>query len=224
MSNTPDNSPKPASWSEIGGVYLLSIALIGVILLVGQGPLKEYRGGLVGAVYLFLPTFICRRQLLAVEEYAPLERPSPRAILLPLGFALLFFPLFWFVGGWLGLVAPFRSLALPDEFGLLLLTQFLVVALPEELFFRGYIQRRMDDLLPPRWRLFGVTVGPSLVLSSVCFALAHFVSPPNPARLLTFFPGLAFAFLRAATGGVWAGVLFHGLCNLYVEVLSASSR
>ena len=221
---TPTPAPSDASWGEVVGVYLLSLGCVLVVLLLGQGPLKEYRGGLVGAIYLFLPTLLCRRKHLPVEEYAPLERPTARAVLMALLFALLFFPLFWFVGGWLGLLAPYRAFMLPERFGLLVLTQLLVVAVPEELFFRGYLQRRLDDLLPPKVTLFGVPLGPSLLLASLAFALAHVLSPLNAARLLTFFPGLAFGFLRAATKGIWAGALFHGLCNIYLEILVASTR
>jgi uncharacterized protein len=229
QASTPQTPPEgrptqAASWGEVLGVYLFSLGCVFLVLLLGQGPLKEYRGGLIGAVYLFLPTFLCRQRNLAVEEYAPLERPTAKAVLLPMLFALLFFPLFWFVGGWLGLVAPYKAFLLPEKFGLLVLTQFLVVAIPEELFFRGYLQRRLDDLVPPKFKLFGVFLGPSLLLAALAFALAHFISPPNAARLLTFFPGLAFGFLRSATKGIWAGAIFHGLCNVYLEILVASTR
>jgi membrane protease YdiL (CAAX protease family) len=225
-TTTPSDGPpaRAASWSEVLGVYLFSLGCVALALLVGQGPLKEYRGGFIGAIYLSLPTLLCRRWNLPVEEYAPLERPTLRAILAALLFALLFFPLFWVVGSWLGLVAPYRTFVLPERFGLLVLTQFLVVAVPEELFFRGYLQRRLDDLVPPKFKLFGVFIGPSLLLAAVGFALAHFISPPSAARLLTFFPGLAFGFLRSATKGIWAGAIFHGLCNVYLEMIVASTQ
>ena len=44
--------------------------------------------------------------------------------------------------------------------------QLLVIALPEEAFFRGYLQTALDDVWPPRWRIFGANVGPSLIVTS----------------------------------------------------------
>lgn len=207
-------------------VYSLSAISVLAALLFARGPLAEYRAGLIGAVYLLLPLAVCRIRKLDPAEYAPLEAPSSwvRTLLGPLLLAALFFPAFLFLGPALSLSPPFRTLSLPEDFGLLAATQLLVVALPEELFFRGYLQRRLDDRFPPGWRLLGVSFGPGLFLASLLFALAHFMTQPHPARLFTFFPGLAFGFLRAATSGIWASTLFHGLCNLYLEILIASGR
>ena len=94
-----------------------------------------------------------------------------------------------------------------------------MIALPEEAFYRGYLQTALDDAWPPRWTLFGARIGVAIPLSCAVFALGHLATDPSPARLAVFFPALVFAFLRARTGGIGAGVLFHAACNLFVVLL-----
>lgn len=95
------------------------------------------------------------------------------------------------------------------------MTQVLAVALPEELFYRGYLQTQLSRRWPPisRGPLRGV--GLALLVSSAVFALGHLVTVPHPARLAVFFPSLVFGWLRYRTGGIGASVLFHALCNLF---------
>jgi membrane protease YdiL (CAAX protease family) len=112
------------------------------------------------------------------------------------------------------------SLGMPwTELGSLCAGQLLVIALPEEAFYRGYVQSRLDELLPQRVRILGAELGPSLLVTSLVFALGHLATVHKPARLAVFFPSLLFGFLRARTGGVGAGIVFHAMCNVYSELL-----
>lgn len=97
--------------------------------------------------------------------------------------------------------------------------QIVIIALPEEVFYRGYLQSRLDEAWAPRWKVLGAAVGPALVVTSVIFALGHFATQRDPARLAVFFPSLVFGWLRARTGGVGAGIAFHAACNLFSEAL-----
>lgn len=99
------------------------------------------------------------------------------------------------------------------------LAQLLVIALPEEAFYRGYLQSRLDEAWPPRWRILGARVGPGLFVGAVIFALGHVVTVHLPTRLAVFFPALLFGWLRARTRGIGASVCFHTVCNLYSQVL-----
>ncbi len=122
--------------------------------------------------------------------------------------------------GWMGFAGG--HLSLPPDFALLALNQILVIALPEELFFRGYLQGRLADRWPPGRRLWGAPVGRALLVSSLLFALGHFLVDFNPQRLAVFFPGLVFGWMRARTGSIAAGATFHALCNLLADVLHTS--
>lgn len=126
-----------------------------------------------------------------------------------------------FVYGFWYYNAPTRpfSLTWPESAGAFVLTQLLVVALPEEALFRGAFQTRLHDRWPGR-RILGITFDPrAWILTAALFALVHFVSIPHPARLAVFFPGLLFGLLRAWRGGIGAALLLHALSNLLSEML-----
>jgi membrane protease YdiL (CAAX protease family) len=104
-----------------------------------------------------------------------------------------------------------RPLDAADE----VLGQLLVIALPEEAFYRGYLQSQLDEVWRPRWRVLGAEVGPGLLVAAVIFAVGHLATVQLPARLAVFFPALLFGWLRARTGGIGASVCFHAACNVY---------
>lgn len=100
------------------------------------------------------------------------------------------------------------------------LTQLLLVALSEEIFYRGYLQTRLDEAFPPRRRILGAPIGISLVITSIVFALTHLAAHRSPVVLAVFFPSLIFGWLRARTGSIVGSVAFHGLCNIWVQLLA----
>lgn len=106
-----------------------------------------------------------------------------------------------------------------SDVGSEVLGQFVIIGLPEEAFYRGYLQSRLDDVWPPRWRVGGALVGPGLFVAAAIFALGHLATIHAPARLAVFFPALLFGWLRARTGGVGASIAFHASCNLLSEAL-----
>lgn len=141
-----------------------------------------------------------------------------------LGFALLVAVVVFppFVVGfylWHGPDRPF-TFALPDQPASFALAQFVVVALPEEAFFRGYLQTALRDVFPRRRRLLGVELSlGALLTTALLFALIHFLIDLQPARLAVFFPGLLFGWVREKRGGVGASLALHALSNLLSEVL-----
>jgi uncharacterized protein len=97
--------------------------------------------------------------------------------------------------------------------------QLVVVALPEELFFRGCLHRLLEERFPPARRWFGGGVGLALLLSSLAFALVHLPKNGDPRALATFFPGLLFGWMRSRTGSILPSVLVHASSNIWVRVL-----
>lgn len=97
--------------------------------------------------------------------------------------------------------------------------QLFFVALPEEFFYRGYFQTRLNEVFPRRWMIFGVPMGWGAVLACVYFAFGHSLVLFQWWHFATFFPGLAFAWLRERNNGVVPGAIFHAGCNLVVLAL-----
>lgn len=134
------------------------------------------------------------------------------------GFAHVMSPICSHWHGWAGF-----HLTLPDGFLVLLLSQLLVVAVPEEIFFRAYLMSRFEARWPSRRRLWGGAVGWPLLLSSLLFAFGHFVIDLAPARLAVFFPALVFGWMRNRSGSIAPAALFHALCNVLSETLHDSA-
>jgi membrane protease YdiL (CAAX protease family) len=149
-------------------------------------------------------------------------RETARAAVWALLLGLICFPLFW-LGYviWWSPEQPFRSTfhaSLFEE----VLGQVLVIALPEEMFYRGYLQTALDRVRPARVRVLGAQLGVGVLISSAIFALGHLATQLDPARLSVFFPSLLFGWLRVRTGGIGASVFFHALCNLFAAYLARS--
>ena len=104
---------------------------------------------------------------------------------------------------------------------LAVLFQLALIALPEEYFYRGYLQHRLADVVRDRRLTVGpVWISSANVVASGLFALGHLIIGWDPARLAVFFPSLLFGWLRERTGSIAASVVFHAACNLMVQFVA----
>jgi membrane protease YdiL (CAAX protease family) len=133
--------------------------------------------------------------------------------------AVTFVPFFFGWRAWWGPEGSFALTPRLSEVGSELLGQVVIIALPEEAFYRGYLQSRLDDVWSPPLRIAGAAIGPGIFVASAIFALGHLATVHAPARLAVFFPALVFGWLRARTGGVGASIAYHALCNVFSEAL-----
>ena len=108
----------------------------------------------------------------------------------------------------------------PEDPLLLVLYHLFYVAIPEEFFYRGYFQTRLNEVFPRRWRVFGAQVGPGLVIASLFFAFGHSLVTLRWWHFATFFPGLVFGWMRERSGSPLAGALFHAFANVSVTTLN----
>lgn len=119
-----------------------------------------------------------------------------------------------------GLALQLRTLTpawqVPPDLLSLVAYHLLFVAIPEELFYRGYMQSRLDEVWPPRWRVGGALLGPGWLLTCVVFALGHSLVVFQWWHVFIVFPALVFGWMRAKTGGILAGAFFHAACNIAV--------
>lgn len=105
----------------------------------------------------------------------------------------------------------------------MLLAQVLLVALPEEFFYRGYLQERLSEGIGrTKWLTIGpLYITPAIVITSALFAIGHLIIGWDPMRLLVFFPALLFGWLRERTDGITAPIIYHAACNMMVQLMSA---
>ncbi len=103
-----------------------------------------------------------------------------------------------------------------------ILTQLIVIGLPEELFYRGFLQGVFVRTWVPKTFILGLPVGRAIMLTNVIFAFAHVVGGFSPVRLLTFFPGLLFSWLVFKRHNLLSAIIFHAACNILGQILYAS--
>ena len=94
---------------------------------------------------------------------------------------------------------------------------YLLVALSEEILFRGYIQSRLNSVFDRPNRFFGISWGFGLVISSVFFGLWHLGLKSGtlewPHVLWTVFAGLILGFVREKSESIIAPAILHGIIN-----------
>ncbi|MBN2527868.1 MAG: CPBP family intramembrane metalloprotease [Deltaproteobacteria bacterium] len=211
---------------ETVGVYLGQ--LVAVVILVHTAKMLGFEGALsalIGALFVFLPVAILDRRGRPYGRYGLIFKNPLADVPLVLVFMLITWPpivaaIFLFPELW-QLSATDWQLVIPKGYASVALAHFLVVALPEEFFFRGYLLGRLDDIFSTRFKMLGVKVGHGLWLSSLLFALGHFAVDFHPARLMVFFPALAFGYLRLKRQSIAAPILFHGCCNIFMDLFRA---
>ena len=196
---------------------------------------------LVAVLFLYVPVVVAWRRTEDLVDYgfhaAPLRRglvtaATAIAVIFPI-FALGYFAFYEVAcnsdvlehlvprnmcsryGGLAGLHAP----ALTGKLAEFCLVQLVVVALPEELFFRGFLLRLLELRFPPKRRILGGGVGLALVISAAMFALIHLPKDGDPRALATFFPGLLFGWMRSATGSILASTVTHAGSNILIRLL-----
>ena len=107
------------------------------------------------------------------------------------------------------------NFTIPPSWPLEIILQIFVVAMPEEIFYRGFLQ----NALLKRFSIFQ-----SIVITNIFFALSHLFAGFNPMRILTFFPGLVFSWLSHKNKSLFSAILFHALCNLLGQFLWYSTK
>jgi membrane protease YdiL (CAAX protease family) len=102
-------------------------------------------------------------------------------------------------------------------FGLVgqVLYTFFLVALTEELLFRGLVYRLLEDWRGARWAVWGSSVG---------FGLWHIFGQGALAGAAAFVIGLLYALIRSRAGGIPGLILLHALWDLETVLLVADSN
>lgn len=101
----------------------------------------------------------------------------------------------------------------------LILIELCLVSLPEEAFFRGYLQTHLEDIFPKRFCFLGTRFGLGLILTAALFVLSHLLLTRHLFSLTVFFPALIFGWLKERTGKVVAPAVFHALANIIYFII-----
>lgn len=200
---------------------------------------------LVAVLFLYVPVVVAWRRTEQLDDYGFHAEPVRKGLVTAATAILLIFPIFslgYFMfyevacrsellahlvprgmcsryGGLSGLHAP----ALTWKLAEFCAVQLVVVALPEELFFRGFLLGLLEKRFPPKRRILGGGVGLALVISAAAFALIHLPKDGDPRALATFVPGLLFGWMRSATGSILASTVTHAGSNILIRFLDLTT-
>ncbi len=223
---TPEAGTQPnrrAVVAEVLGLYAGTLlAIRGVVTAQASLGLPDWVLLLIPALFLYVPIFWVERKGedpralgMTLEGWWPAVRLNLVLLVTVLGPFVVANHLYQ------GLVfGRTPRLILPHHY----LTQvvayhLLVVALPEEFFYRGYMQSRLNQVFPKRLRFLGVSFGWGLFLTAILFAAGHSLVVVRWWHFSIFFPAVIFGWLRERTGNVLAPALFHALCNVLMVTL-----
>ncbi|MCB9764679.1 MAG: CPBP family intramembrane metalloprotease [Alphaproteobacteria bacterium] len=216
---------------ELGLLWLVTLLLIrGVVMLHDAVGWEVVLAG-VPFLFIYAPVVLCHWRGVDSYDYelsVPAEardwgRSLAQAaglmaiILVPwlIGYHLYQTQLFGFEPQW----ARVRSTVLTFGFLELVLSQVFYTAIPEEFFYRGYFQTRLNEVFPRKFMLFGIPFGHALWITSIFFAFGHSLVVVRWWHFAIFFPGLLFGLMREKTGSVLPGAFFHAMCNILVVSL-----
>lgn len=201
--------------------------LLASVLIAGAGGFWARNAGILPAAFcLLFPAVLEWKLRLGPDALGLSARPFLKPLAIAAVLCLIVFP--FYIAGyefWSRLVSgrPFTGFGGlgTDWSGMLdlVMVQVIAVALPEEVFYRGWMQSRLALIFQGRVRVLGASIGWHIPVTAALFALSHLVLVPAPFRLAVFFPALLFGWLRERTGSVVAPIAFHAACNILLDLL-----
>jgi membrane protease YdiL (CAAX protease family) len=224
------------SWAVVAALVAVLVQINITLPAIGH-----LGSALVAVLFLYVPVMVAWRRKEDLDDYGFHAEPVGKglatagiaiAVIFPI-FALGYFAFYEIAcnssllahlvprnmcshyGGLAGLHAPAMTWKLAEFCAV----QLVVVALPEELFFRGFLLTLLEKRFPPKRRILGGGVGLALVLSAIAFAVIHLPKDGDPRALATFFPGLLFGWMRSATGSILASTVTHAGSNVLIRFL-----
>lgn len=232
LGDRPTNTSPEARRAVLRELTILWLVTLVAIRLVVSAQtalgLPDWVLALVPVLFIYTPVLLCNHR--GVDSYAyRLSVPAFRdwrawmAALFEAGKLMGVILVPWLVGYHLYQTQIFgfqpNLSRLPNEIATLVLYQIFFVAIPEEFFYRGYMQTRLNEVFERKFLLFGVPFGHALWIAALFFAFGHSIVILRWWHFAIFFPGLLFGLMRERTGGVLAGSFFHAGCNILVVTL-----
>ena len=231
-------------WFEILALYLGSCFVIRGIKMVQEGfGLPDDVLVLVALVFIYTPWVAEKWRGYYVDDDILRPEPLKPALLQGLRFFLIviavIYPFFllgnhiwqaygftWFTDNILGWSRPYRphfpTHGMPDDLLMQVLYQLICVGYAEEYFYRGYMQTRMDEVFDGRrFRLLGAEFGWALPVTAILFTAGHSIVTFQWWQPFIIFPALIFGWMRARSGNIIAGTLFHAWSNSVMIVLDS---
>lgn len=227
--------------SQLVELFLVTLGTLGTIKVLYEFRSVSVIGNYLSTATAFLLITPClftvslrKRSLIFFEKDSHSVLKSLKIFFLT---ALVIFPPFLFLNhlyqhvvfGWPLTLPPFARGGLPLSSVFLesILIQIFLVSLPEEFFFRGYVQTTLHPFLSQKitgLKKLRVDASWTVPAMAFLFALAHSLITFRWWHFSIFFPALVFGWLREKTNGLVAPILFHALSNLLMNWIQMAYR
>ncbi len=209
---------------ELAIVTIAVLIFARLLLLLNNVPWAyNYVPALVAVLLLYAPMFVLWKRGRQIDFIERNKTQVAKSLLTFTITALIIFPVF-FVLAHFWQVWVFKKhflgwAAFPNSLQIILY-QLIIVALPEEFYFRGYFQSTIDKVCQKRKRILGVELGWGWLITAVVFAISHSIITYQWWHFSIFFPALLFGYLRLRTSTILAPILFHAASNIFMNWFS----
>ncbi len=219
---TPDK--KSALWISILGVISAFgiAAIIGVLLIpsVGLG-ISKWIALIIGEAMIILPAILfVRSRNYDFRKSFRLSKPPKGTITLTIlmSFSLMplvdeldnlftqFFPLPPFVEKYLGNALEALKIDTVGSFILMTLGAVIIAGISEEILFRGFFQKSLENELSPI---------KAVVFSSILFSIVHF----SPQLLQIFLLGTLLGYMALRADSLYPSILLHIINNAAAVIM-----
>ncbi len=220
MNDIKKSEGRPLIWEL--AIVTAALLVVSRILFVFQG--VKWVGAsistIVAILFLYVPVFVLWIRKRRIDFLDRDAKSFVRSIIVFLIAAVAVFPVFLVLAHYWQVIVfgkrGFHPAAFPG-FWTTSLFQLLLIALPEEFYFRGYFQSTIDRVFKARRRFLGVEVGWGFIITALVFAFAHTIITYRWWHFSIFFPALLFGYLRLRTGSITAPILFHAASNVLMD-------
>ncbi|MCL4479251.1 MAG: CPBP family glutamic-type intramembrane protease [Deltaproteobacteria bacterium] len=207
-------------------VYVVSMAVIAVARYTHA--LDQYLGTIAAVLFLYIPVMILFIKKKSPELYGLGKKGMLSGMIKAIAMVIIIFPLystgFYFYMKWFYHLAMTLSFIHTLSILRFAFYDLLMVAIPEEVFYRGYLQSELKRCDRKKFHFAGIEIGVSFVIVNILFALGHLIVIQDIARLAVFFPGLVFSWLKEKDYNISGSVTFHWLSNVLSFLLFSMLR
>ena len=231
LHSSPKKEPHWIVFLELTVFWLVVLILIRILVLIQTSfQISEWILGFVPLLFIYGPVLLCNIRGIDSWSY-PLSIPAFRDIrswwdafveCMKLNL-FIWIPFVFLYHMWNTILFSKTFVGtLPQELLLTILYQLFFVAIPEEFFYRGYFQTRLNEIYPRNWIIFGIPMGKSSIYTGIFFAFGHSIVTYQWWHFSIFFPSLLFSYLREKTGGILSAAMFHACCNIGIVILDTA--
>lgn len=210
--------------TEVAIVTICLVAITSALQALTVHPfVAKYYGLIFALIFLYVPVVVSHRRGREIDFLDKSIVSYLKSILVFLIAAVIVFPFFWIAAHlWQKIIyhSDFAGFSLMPNFWKAAVFQLIMIALPEEFFFRGYMQSALNNIFSRKWRILGADLGWGWIITAVIFAVSHSFVVLQWWHFAIFFPALLFGYLRERTGSITAPILFHGTSNIVMALIA----